>query len=332
VSDLEEIVAIVAGYAFALAGGYLYLARIVELLWSLDEDRAPGSFPRVPGLVGLVERALYVTALLLGMPAFVLVWLALKLVADWRIERHWGESPQLVHGVFFVGSGLSLLYAAAGWLIVRFGAESAWLEATLVAVGLLAGCRALEQLLLHEGKRLAGETGERAAERSSVSTESLVTAVSERSPVAADVVDGDGAVAPEPTSTEAETTASAPPPELPSEVATEEPEDPPLPEVTIPTPPRTRRSPEEIVERAEEVRALVRESPGQGVAELAEVLGTTTPELRRPIELLVEGKMLRRTGTGRQTQYFPGPSRRKSVARAATGSRGGKASRRKKRR
>lgn len=328
-SDLEEIVAIVAGYAFALAGGYLYLARIVELLWSLDEDRAPGSFPQVPGLVGLVERALYVTALLLGMPAFVLVWLALKLVADWRIERHWGESPQLVHGVFFVGSGVSLLYAVAGWLVTRFGGESAWLEATLVAVGLLVACWGLERLLVHQRECLRTEAGERAAEMSSVSSESLVAALSERPAVAANVVEGAGAPAPEPAATEAETSASAPAPEAATE---EEPEDPPLPEVTIPAPPRTRRSGEEIVERAEEVCSLVRADPGQGVAELAVALGTTTRELRRPIELLVERKMLRRTGTGRQTQYFPGPSRRKSVAAATTDSRGGTVPRRRKRR
>lgn len=330
-----RIVAIVAGYSFALVGGYLYLTRIVELLWSLDEDRAPRYLPQVPGLIGLVERALYMTAFLMALPGFIAVWLVLKVATDWKLERHWGDSPQLVHGVFFVGSGLSLLYAAIGVVIIELGAANQWLVATGLAVLLLIASEGFRQLLLSQRKKILGRVGVAPA----------VEVAAPSAPVAAEVAENPPEPPePEPEAAPAGTPETVDPIEAPateeptpSEVAAEEtesPEEPPLPEVTIPAAPptRTRRTPEEIVSQAEEVRAVVRANPGQGVAEISEALGTTTTELRRPVELLLEGKMLRKTGEGRQTQYFPGPSRRRTVTRVATNSRKKKATRKKKRR
>jgi len=338
VSDLEQIVAIVAGYAFALVGGYLYLTKVAEVLWSLDDDRGPRYLPQLSGVVGLVERTLYLTAFLLSWPAFIALWLVMKIAADWKSERHWGEAPRLTYAAFFVGSGLSLLYAVAGWYIIRLGTESAWLGATGATVALLIGSEGLRQLLLYHRKKIQGPSGGDAA----------VEAVAPSAAVIAGAIE----VPPEPqpeAETESESTPEAAPEpadpvEAPgaeepaqAEVAAEEteaPEEPPLPEVTIPTapPPRSRRTPEEIVSQAERVRAAVRANPGQGVAEISKTLGATTTELRRPVELLLAGKMLRKTGEGRQTQYFPGPSRRQKVTRVATNSKKKKATRRKKRR
>jgi hypothetical protein len=306
VRDINEIVAFVVGYSFALAGGFFYVSKVVELLRGFEggEQSRERSLPS--RVVGLIERALYVTALLIGQAGFVALWLVLKVAADWRFERHGNRPTKLAYNTFFVGSGLSLLFAAAGTAVVQLGAGAAWIDAAGIVLAMLLGAEGLRQLGIYQLKKVRRAT--EAVVREALQRERL-----DQEEVLAVTAAFD---APE----EPEATVAV---DLEPEVEGETPYEIPAR--------RVRRSPAEIDQLAEEVLAAVKEDPGQGTAEIAEVLHTGTSELRRPLQLLLESRMLKKQGEGRQTKYRPGPSRRKKVSRAPARS-GKKKARRKKKR
>jgi len=97
--------------------------------------------------VGLVERILFVTVLLLSHGEFIVAWLGIKTAGGWV---HWskeryvhvnsdGSTVELtgrnVFNVFLANQGVSLLFAGAGWLIVDLGNRHAWLGVGAVVAG-----------------------------------------------------------------------------------------------------------------------------------------------------------------------------------------------------
>jgi hypothetical protein len=124
----------VVGYGLAVLLPVRPVRQLGVLLWrritaaegvSRDEaDKAHG--PDLPLIVGAVERALYVAALVPGGDgrAFIGLWLSLKVAGNWRgwsegstVPRGNGTSatihPRSVLNLFLIGNGLSLLNAVA---------------------------------------------------------------------------------------------------------------------------------------------------------------------------------------------------------------------------
>ena len=304
-TQMMEIVAFLAGYAFALVGGYFCVGAVVGLLWKLDPHPHPPSPPQGSRLIGLVERALYVTVIVIGREGFIVVWLAMKVVTDWRLERHRGRPPKLAYNTFLIGTGLSLLFAVAGAIIVRWGlAEEAtqWWYSLYLAIGLLLGVGALRQILVCTLKPKpappshgAAMVAEQAESVNALLVELPVDAESEGAGE-----DGQAA-SPDPVTPTSNDGAD----EMVVEIVPQR---------------RARRTPEEIEELNTGVVEYLRANPWQGVNELAAALGTESRDLRRPLHLLLTNRKIRKRGQGRTTEYRTGAVRkRKTKKKSARG-------------
>ena len=117
------------GYGYALFAGLL-TARVVNSMWKLIGWKAndnEGIRRNIwePVSVGIIERTLYVSSLILGHGVFIGFWLALKVAGRWTTP--WEESTgskkvwpvtRSAYQIFLVGSGISVLYAFVGFKLI----------------------------------------------------------------------------------------------------------------------------------------------------------------------------------------------------------------------
>jgi len=123
------------GYLFAIAVPLIPLREISRLLWrqitlvrGVPTATADANQNRdLPALIGVLERILYVAAILTGAKELVGVWLAMKVAGGWELwkegtivewigagGRHTAEiGGRSFFNTFLVGSALSLLNATA---------------------------------------------------------------------------------------------------------------------------------------------------------------------------------------------------------------------------
>ena len=101
---------------------------------------------------------------------------------------------------------------------------------------------------------------------------------------------------------------------------------------------RIRRSPEDLEARAEAILAYVKAHPGERLEEISAGMRTGSKELKRPIQILLGARKLKKTGEKRGTQYFTGAAKGakkgakkagKKVSRKKTGKKVAKKARRK---
>ena len=141
------------GYAFAVFAAEI-LPQVSRPLWKrygrdadTEKDHTekdhPLYDPTVGTAVGLVERPLYVAAFLAGAPAFVGVWLGLKVAGGWKgwQDPYTLKSGKMVAGrtVFnfmLIGSAVSVAYGWAGARIIRALQAHDVQSAVVVAVAL----------------------------------------------------------------------------------------------------------------------------------------------------------------------------------------------------
>jgi hypothetical protein len=65
---------------------------------------------------GIVERLLYTTVFIINQPAFVAVWLALKVASQWK---RWDGEERGTYNVFLMGNAFSLIIAYLGaWIVL----------------------------------------------------------------------------------------------------------------------------------------------------------------------------------------------------------------------
>ena len=137
-----------AGYFYALVVGHIMIAWVVDLLWQQlgsGSQQATRPFAHHPKLVGVVERFLFLTALLVNQAEFIGVWLALKVAGQWK---RWGEGIEdaglqipgrAFFNIFLLGSGLSVVFAATGWKIVQWSQRGRCYDVLALAVALALG-------------------------------------------------------------------------------------------------------------------------------------------------------------------------------------------------
>jgi hypothetical protein len=85
------------GYFFAVFISDFFVRHIVSDLWKdlgatkrhKDPIRPSSLHPQI---VGLIERFLYVSSILIGVPEFIGIWLAIKVGGQWK---RWSEELQL---------------------------------------------------------------------------------------------------------------------------------------------------------------------------------------------------------------------------------------------
>ncbi|SRR6266545_376552 len=146
----------VAGYAYAALVPIWPLSRIAQLTHliilrgqGVEEIESLKKHHRkdLPFLVGIVERILYVACWMLDKPEFVGVWLALKVAGGWK---GWSDDPnmpvkpggsatvkitgRLFFNTHLIGSGLSLLNALVGALMIELFMAGSWPRGLWLAV------------------------------------------------------------------------------------------------------------------------------------------------------------------------------------------------------
>jgi hypothetical protein len=109
---------IIIGYVISTFGGALILWLLIDkIAWGyLGKKGIPGKASGILTLpMGILERFMYTTVFLVNQPAFIAVWLALKVASQWR---RWEEDKERgTYNIFLMGSALSLIIAFLGaWI------------------------------------------------------------------------------------------------------------------------------------------------------------------------------------------------------------------------
>lgn len=115
-------IALLLGYLYAIFVGDMILKWFRNLMFECldpktqEEGKIDGSEWQGT-LMGIVERILYVSSLLLGYGEFIFAWLIIKMAGGWKI---WTDSKhgRPLFSVSLIGSGLSILYTLVGYLII----------------------------------------------------------------------------------------------------------------------------------------------------------------------------------------------------------------------
>lgn len=109
-----DIPRVIIGYVISTLGGALVLWLFIDrIAWGyLAKKGIPGKAPGVLTLpMGILERFMYTTVFIVNQPAFVAVWLALKVASQWK---RWEGEERGTYNVFLIGSALSLIIAFLG--------------------------------------------------------------------------------------------------------------------------------------------------------------------------------------------------------------------------
>jgi hypothetical protein len=75
---------------------------------------------------------------------------------------------------------------------------------------------------------------------------------------------------------------------------------------------RGKRTPEQVAELAQTLRAHIQSNPGQRLEEMSVALSMPTKEMKLPIAKLLAEKAIRTEGQKRGTRYFAGGGRRRA--------------------
>jgi len=118
--DLSQLnpIRIIIGFLVSTGGGAVVLWCLIDLLaWpyiakGLKGSGKPARTLTIP--LGICERASYTAAILLGVPTWIGVWLAIKVAAQWN---RWQAEERATFNVFLVGNLLSIFFGLLGaWI------------------------------------------------------------------------------------------------------------------------------------------------------------------------------------------------------------------------
>jgi hypothetical protein len=110
-----ELSRVLAGFLFSTGVGAVVLWLLIDcLLWPyISNGRPNGGKPSrsltVP--LGICERASYTAAILIGVPSWIGVWLAVKVAAQWS---RWQNEERSTYNLFLIGNLLSIFFGVLG--------------------------------------------------------------------------------------------------------------------------------------------------------------------------------------------------------------------------
>jgi hypothetical protein len=142
----EHLAAIAAGYLFAILIGHWAVGTLMR---SASGARTATAHSTHPAAIGLLERALYVATWQLGARGFIGLWLALKVLGNWK---RWTEDSTPDAGTipdrstlnrFLLGAGTSLAFAIGGALIIELLDHNEWAQALLLGAVVVGACLGL---------------------------------------------------------------------------------------------------------------------------------------------------------------------------------------------
>lgn len=141
----------VFGFLFSLVIGSLMIRATWREMWQ-NLGRETVAWGWHPQVLGVLERALYTSAWLVGQPGFVVAWLAFKVAGQWRrwtqdVDEH-GVPGRAYYNIFLICSGLSVAYGVLGGLMVDWCRDGNVLHAVTAPIALLS----LNLYVLHEAR------------------------------------------------------------------------------------------------------------------------------------------------------------------------------------
>lgn len=145
------------GYLFSIMGGHIFISPLISKLWkNIERDKFVKEagiqlFPYLSMMLGIIERSLYTTSVLLGKPEFIGIWLALKVAGglkDFRdgLETKNNEtkknkkiSGRDLFNVFLIGNGFSIAYGLVGALLIEWLQDGLIFQIILLPLILIIG-------------------------------------------------------------------------------------------------------------------------------------------------------------------------------------------------
>lgn len=114
--DYYTLCAYIGAYFIIIVASFPIKATYVKMWESYGEfEKRTDIFS---GIVGNMERIIYVTAITQGSLEVVAVWLGLKTATQWKRWADENLKAQGAYNVFLVGNGLSVLFSMAGSSLV----------------------------------------------------------------------------------------------------------------------------------------------------------------------------------------------------------------------
>lgn len=106
------------GYGVATGGGLAILWPTMNRLFKTLEDEREAALRahRFSACVGVIERCIYVTAIVAKTPELIAVWLVLKTATEWKRDPVRGFEN---FNIYLIGNGLSLLFGLLGSLLIH---------------------------------------------------------------------------------------------------------------------------------------------------------------------------------------------------------------------
>jgi len=133
--QLITVLTFLGGYLFGIFLGGYFVETIVSAMWEMlkieSAEKLKGNanseelrrFPWQTQVVGWIERAIYMTAIIISTQGYIGigVWLTLKTVA---VPKRWREGKiipgRAIYSNFIAGNGLSILFSTAAAEFIQF--------------------------------------------------------------------------------------------------------------------------------------------------------------------------------------------------------------------
>lgn len=109
---------LVFGFLVSMGGGAVVLWLLIDrLAWPyVTQGHTSGgkSARSLSVPLGICERASYTAAILMGAPAWISVWLAIKVAAQWS---RWNGEERATFNIFLIGNLISIFFGVLGaWI------------------------------------------------------------------------------------------------------------------------------------------------------------------------------------------------------------------------
>jgi len=120
---------ILYGYLFSTVIGAIFIWLLIDLwAWWYVQKGETFSIPKKKRLlilcVGVVERILFTSSVLIGAQAFIPLWIAIKVAPHWD---RWKGDERVIYNVFLLGNALSVIFGIIGaWIALGLPNNPLW--------------------------------------------------------------------------------------------------------------------------------------------------------------------------------------------------------------
>jgi hypothetical protein len=127
---------IIISYLYGIFVAHLFVSLIVNSLWVLTNPKDRTPFEKAQsGILGVIERVIYISSLFFQASPFIAIWLSLKTVSKWK---PWQTSKgRKIFNNFLIGNGLNLLFSFSSYLFIRASIDLEIIERNYSYAGLL---------------------------------------------------------------------------------------------------------------------------------------------------------------------------------------------------